>query len=68
MAWQQFTIIAGIDFAAVREGRATSYPIALGGACKLAPGTAIVVDDVTDGWAHLRDGRGFVSMSLLQAA
>lgn len=67
-ATQTYRIITGVDFAAVREGRGTGFPIALGGACKLAPGTQITVDDRTDGWAHLSDGRGFISMSLLEAA
>ncbi len=63
-----YNVIAGIDFAAVREGRSTGFPIALHGACKLSPGTIISIDDITDGWAHLATGEGFVSMSLLEAA
>jgi hypothetical protein len=60
------------DFAAVREGRGRSYPIALAGTARLSPGTLIEVDDVTDGWAHIAKSSpvygdvGFVAASLLE--
>lgn len=54
------------NWLAVREGRDTRFPIALGGTCKLWPGTLVVLDDVADGWGHLVDNRGFVAMSGLE--
>lgn len=63
---RRYQVIVGIDFAAVREGRSTKFPIALDGEATLAPGAIIEIDDVTERWAHLASGLGFVHMSLLR--
>lgn len=60
----------------VREGPATSFPVALGGRAVLGYGEQVAVDAIVYGanvqgekrWAHLADGRGFVSMILLRPA
>jgi N-acetyl-anhydromuramyl-L-alanine amidase AmpD len=41
----------------IREGRSTKFPIH----SQLMFGERVVVDDDTDGWLHLADGRGFIS-------
>jgi N-acetylmuramoyl-L-alanine amidase len=43
----------------VRQGRATTYPIA----GKLTKGQRVLVDDDTDGWLHLANELGFISKS-----
>jgi hypothetical protein len=63
---RRYQVIVGIDFAAVREGRSTKFPIALDGEAMLAPGAIVEIDDVSDTWAHLASGLGFVHMSLLR--
>jgi hypothetical protein len=58
-----------IDFANVRQAPSPTAPIA----GRLEPGTPVLIDSVTNGWAHLavdnpfRD-LGFVAMSLLRKA
>lgn len=44
---------ADATFGAIREGRGATFKVALDGTARLAPGAKILVDDVTDGWAHI---------------
>jgi hypothetical protein len=66
-----FRIRDDIDFAAIRQGPATWFPIAWDGAAKAWPGQELECDEVVTGesiggnslWAHW-PGAGFISMTL----
>jgi len=70
----QYTIKSGIDFAAIREGPGTSYPIALDGSAKLYPGETFPYDTSVEGesiegnnaWIHHSAGIGFIHSSLIE--
>lgn len=63
-----YRVRAGIDYAQVRQGRAVTAPEARinGDSVRYQPGTWLAIDDITNGWAHLLSGIGFVSLSLLE--
>ncbi len=64
----RYRVKHGIDFAQVRQGRGASYPEAsiLGTSARFKSGAIVEVDDVRDGWVHLKSGLGFVAMVLLE--
>jgi N-acetyl-anhydromuramyl-L-alanine amidase AmpD len=64
----QYRVRSGIDYAQVRQDRATSALEANvnGVSARLQPGTWVYVNDITAGWAHLSSGLGFVALSLLE--
>lgn len=65
-----FVIRAGIDYASVRQGPATTYPQA----GEMWPGDSLIADTVIEGqiiggekrWIHRADGLGFVHYSLVE--
>jgi hypothetical protein len=70
-----YRIRKDVAVANIREGPARSYPVALWGKAVLYPGDTVDSDSTTIGemlggdatWLHLRDGRGFVHRSLVEA-
>lgn len=69
-----FHIRHDVDAANVREGPATTFPVALGGKAIMWPGDTLDADAIIQGqtigkdsrWLHRRDGLGFVHMSLVK--
>ena len=51
---------------AVFESPAPDGKIALGGQAEIAAGTAIGIDEIKAGWAHLSNGVGFVPSGILE--
>lgn len=66
----RYRIKNGIDYAQVRIDRsiqAAEARYANGLSIRLWPNSEVDIDDITNGWGHLADGRGFVSMTLLRS-
>lgn len=64
IAWRDALFGSGTYYvrgAAIHEGPALTYPIALGGTAFLPSGSTVEIDEIKPGgWGHLKDGRGFV--------
>ena len=63
-----YRVRARIDYAQIRTDRRADAPEATfgGTSARLQPGAVVAIDDVTNGWAHLAGGLGFVAVSLLE--
>ena len=69
--------VAAAAGANIRQGPATTFPVALDGTAKLDQGAVIEIDGILDGvapdgqgdtrWVHLKNGIGFIWLPLLRA-
>lgn len=68
---RRYRVVSTVSAAAVRTDRSATVPKALNDTAELVAGTEVLIDDVTNGWAHLsvrnpwRD-LGFIAVDLLE--